>query len=752
MKNSRRNIIKAAGLIGIGSFTNSLHAQEKQITSGCDSCCVYVEDFGAIGDGVSDDSSSIQKAINEAALCGKPLLFRSKTYIIKKELEASVKVLNTQGIEVLISPQLIGAPIFGNTRGTALVAGSPNMISIMVARSDVRIKNILFDGAYNAKSAFRLRGCSNSLFEECTFQYASKHGCWLQKPKDIDSIPMTTFHNNDNNEFRNCNFINNGILYSSENVPNEMKRSIGYFQLKGVYISVEENSNIVHFIGPADLNSLGLEKGDAIQIGFQNHGSAMLNQHSIAAILGPTSLKLSKPYKGAVSKSLVFCIGTGCGYYESGHSDNNTNDLYGGKVGNNASYGAKFSSPYGPVIQGVQFDEQKFSAIFLGDIDAEGNNPAAMQHVNIIGNYFGDSAWEAPICLAGAISGINVSSNVGLFNYPNDLNQPPILYADEYSRHSSVGIVQGSKFYSVNRVLIYTPKGINPGGETEIFSRGLINGRLVGTLQTGESTILNWDPNKSIEVDNFHIIISSGITKDTAINVEIPFLTRAKTWENLSEYQTEVWVRITNGTDHKITLLDSKSNGNVTGLSLNTSQLILDPGESILLMQIRGGLWVQTANAGTSKGQLLKAKQYRTNSELPNVGQGWQSNQFSHVRNNSGTLAFVDDSSSLWLFNGSQWKQLAQNGNGININTSYEIKNENFIFVDASKGTIVITTPDVKDIECGFKFSVIKNDSSSQIVEVRSAQLINGNMNGIRVNVQYKPVHFVSDGKNWIAY
>lgn len=50
---------------------------------------VHVEDYGAVGDGKTDDTEALQRAIIAAALDGGAVVFGERNYRIGKSLEAT---------------------------------------------------------------------------------------------------------------------------------------------------------------------------------------------------------------------------------------------------------------------------------------------------------------------------------------------------------------------------------------------------------------------------------------------------------------------------------------------------------------------------------------------------------------------------------------------------------------------------------------------------------------------------------------
>ncbi len=81
---------------------------------------LYAEDFGAVFDGVTDDSAALQSAINEAAALGIPLALPGRTALIKTALD-----LKGRSVE-----------IYGTINKTVLNAGTSGMTMIDIEEED----------------------------------------------------------------------------------------------------------------------------------------------------------------------------------------------------------------------------------------------------------------------------------------------------------------------------------------------------------------------------------------------------------------------------------------------------------------------------------------------------------------------------------------------------------------------------------------------------------------------------------------
>lgn len=198
------------------------------------------EIFGACGDGITDDTTAIQNAINYANDHGRVVYLSSKTYIITRPL-------------VLDGCSLIGcvSNIF-NTAGsiircktkdfTAIKQGSTTTGDIMFNMSNVLVENALvgYDITYAINSKFEnlyalncdtgiklgTLGSVGSMFNEFNNLYT--RGCRI----GIDSVSTNYFNNN---------VFNNGFIEGSE-FAMRLEVDSGYGAINNVFNNVEFRS------------------------------------------------------------------------------------------------------------------------------------------------------------------------------------------------------------------------------------------------------------------------------------------------------------------------------------------------------------------------------------------------------------------------------------------------------------------------------------------------------------------------------
>jgi hypothetical protein len=111
---------------------------------------VSVKDFGAVGDGATDDTAAIQLAIDHAATYGYELLFPGGTYIVNPIVNSSVYPAGTYAFSMRSNMYIVGSgkatlKIKDNSSTDAL----PKFFTMFYstsALSNISIENIVFDG------------------------------------------------------------------------------------------------------------------------------------------------------------------------------------------------------------------------------------------------------------------------------------------------------------------------------------------------------------------------------------------------------------------------------------------------------------------------------------------------------------------------------------------------------------------------------------------------------------------------------
>jgi hypothetical protein len=142
---------------------------------------VNVKDFGAVGDGVADDTAAIQAAISHCALVGSGnLMFNAGTYVVDSILLNSV-------------------------RNIAFVA--PHSPDQVASRQKVTIR---WADASSGAALLTLRSCDSLLFENILFLAGNNTGkeslIRFEANGDTTAAPLNKFASSDV-QFKNCAFV-----------------------------------------------------------------------------------------------------------------------------------------------------------------------------------------------------------------------------------------------------------------------------------------------------------------------------------------------------------------------------------------------------------------------------------------------------------------------------------------------------------------------------------------------------------------
>jgi Endopolygalacturonase len=187
---------------------------------------ISVVDYGAVGDGVTDDSIAIQNAINDAVYFRKSVFIPGGTYKINTTISLGGTTLVGEG-----------AILEGGTQRSVLRAGTAGM-TMLTCGSKSRVENIGIQGANLANIGVKLTGvrvaltnlevyrCRKTAYLLASTQNSTLTNCYAT----YSATAFTLANGARNNNFYNCTSNNSQAYYDGTaiGVPWEDTRLIYY--------------------------------------------------------------------------------------------------------------------------------------------------------------------------------------------------------------------------------------------------------------------------------------------------------------------------------------------------------------------------------------------------------------------------------------------------------------------------------------------------------------------------------------------
>jgi len=176
---------------------------------------ISVEDFGAVGDGTTDDGVAIQNAINYASSVKGQVNFKGDTYLIQTaiEIKSNVSLVGTSGTVLFVSPSCTLGPVFGGIgRAIYINTASTNIFieGITFQSTSTGLTKIVSVGFQNVTNLY-INNCQFINFGNVTY---TTQGLVVFDSSDV-TITNCTFANNTSdgcafsNDVVNFNFSNN---------------------------------------------------------------------------------------------------------------------------------------------------------------------------------------------------------------------------------------------------------------------------------------------------------------------------------------------------------------------------------------------------------------------------------------------------------------------------------------------------------------------------------------------------------------
>ena len=275
-----------------------------------------VHDFGAIGDGKTNDFVAIQTAITEAQVSNKTLHFRPLTYIVRNELQ--------------ISSDLI---IEGHGAQIGTTNAPQRSVLAVQNQTLAEVRHLTLNASLVADHAMYCGGAGQSRFERVVFLRARKDAVLLDAKGSAGG--------NDCMKFERCIFQHSGQIFSEGTV------SVS----KGVSATITGSGT--------QFKENGIRSGDFIHVGEE--------WLQVATVDSETQITCAlHPLSDGHAVGTKYTAHVGDGYREEIFNDNNLcvhrDCLYRG----NAGSGARFAGLYGPRIENGQSDFNKAFGFVVG--------------------------------------------------------------------------------------------------------------------------------------------------------------------------------------------------------------------------------------------------------------------------------------------------------------------------------------------------------------------------------------------------
>jgi len=215
---------------GVNAVTNTVQSKLQESIS--------VKDFGAKGDGTTDDSTAIQNALN-AISTGGALFFPTGTYKYGTQLTAT------------ISASATGVYIYGEDATlnyTGTTTSGYDAFTIQTA-NNANANNLTVNGLkfMNGWSAFKVQGqgtgiYSNIKITNCTFDTSTSGMVWIYHCKDIIFSNNSLYRGGDNGLY--LNFSTDAVISNNLCVNNQGSAGItvGYVD---TVVTAAQNINVI---------------------------------------------------------------------------------------------------------------------------------------------------------------------------------------------------------------------------------------------------------------------------------------------------------------------------------------------------------------------------------------------------------------------------------------------------------------------------------------------------------------------------
>ena len=311
---------------------------------------VHVADYGAVGNGVTNDAVAIQAAIDDAVLLKRTVQFDALTYLVSTELTCRGNPVHLKGVSVI-----------GNV-STMILAGAAirSCLAIGGTGPGYLVSDITFHAARLAQYAVFVQGVSLSYLERVVVRGALYDGMYLSDIRDGGAAAI-----NDTNHFVSFSAVSNGTLFITSALAAAEPAAYGFFtSISTLLPTASCTLNSTNTVTLTNFNpaTSGVRIGDPIRVGTGANA-----RWGCVASVAAGSVTIS-PAVNVTAATQDFAIGRGSGLFEIRSGDNNRQNFTGGGLSRgNAGFAFRFAGLYGPVMIGPQIDYHAFYAIGVGE-------------------------------------------------------------------------------------------------------------------------------------------------------------------------------------------------------------------------------------------------------------------------------------------------------------------------------------------------------------------------------------------------
>ena len=291
-----------------------------------------VKAFGAVGDGITDDTAAIQAAIDAAILVGGIVKFTpGSTYKTTAELLIGVgKTIVLEG---------------GTEYDTTISCISPARSVLACVGNAFRATGLGFYANRETNYGVYLENASQTYLNHCMTYQPLVDGFHLHV--DCDGVRLD-----------NCLAQLSGKIYHTAGYAGPSPANIKTLVVGTVSKTSGASCIITRDSGTLDFTTLGIRAGDMISTHPTAPGDASAEWLSISSVDSATQITcVSVPVSSGAAAGLQFSIHVGNGYHEGpGRADVNINQLDKFLARNNACFGVRVNGLYGLSSTNLQSD------------------------------------------------------------------------------------------------------------------------------------------------------------------------------------------------------------------------------------------------------------------------------------------------------------------------------------------------------------------------------------------------------------